>query len=298
MNKTPNILAKMFYRHFDDGEILPGRYACQLNEETYLVVRPDCTTMQVKLGEHIKNAGKVSLDHNNNLQIGRYTIIVGNDPLPDWHALPTNSKTKFHIVRPDGYKSVYSVDDQVGNEGKLTMDENGRIYLNDRNVPIRNRLYELNLLVLPTAKGNGYTAFFNKIMPKDPDNRRNGIPGTFFPGNDKRPSRYCEEGPDGNLYTTVMIRPNEDGRTVRCIMRTLNDAIEEKVMTNDLEHIRLTEAEPYGIDPQDVQEYVDLQNRISENRATMWVQREFSVTNGHRILGLPNAKKKAPEPSI
>lgn len=293
----------MFYRHFDDGEILPGRFAHQKDEETFHIFKQDEGTMEfmfameVKLGQHVKNAGNVTLDHNRNLKIGRHTVVVGNDPHQNWHALTTTSKTKFHIVRPDGYKSEYKVGDMIDSLGKLTQDEFGRIYLNDKNIPIRHKLYELNLIVLTTADGQGYSAFFNTLLPKDPNNRKNGIPGVFIQGSDSKPSKYQEKGPDGNYYTTAMIRPNSDGRTVRCIMRTLENAIEERVLVNDLEFRLQTEILPYDLDPEEDQEYMELKQRISENQTTMWMQREFAVTQGHRLLGLGNAPKKSLEPT-
>lgn len=300
MKKESNLLVKMFYKHYDNGEILPGRFAHQLNEEAYLLFKQDLTSMEVRVGDHIKNAGNVDLDHNNNLKIGPYTIIVGNDPIPGYQAHKTNSKTKFKIHRPDGHSAEYKVGDTLENFGKITQDEHGRIYANDKNIPIFQKVHELNLIVFPQAKGPGYSAYFNKLVPGDKDNRGNGIPGTFVAGDSTKPSKFFETGPDGNLYATALIRPNEGGRTVRCILRSLDDAILERVMINDLESIKKTEADPYDIDPNDVQQYVELKQKLDEYRATMWQQREFSVTKGHRLLGLAssrnNERQRQPTP--
>lgn len=297
MSKPSNLMIKMFYKHYDNGEILPGRFAHQLNEESYLIFKQDQTTLEVRIGEQIPNAGRVSLDHNMNLKIGRHTIIVGNDPLVEYQALPTNSKTKFNVIHKDGHKMECRVGEHLEGLGKVTQDDYGRIYVNDRNIPIFKKVYELNLIVMPTASSNGYLAFFNNLKPKDPDNRQNGIPGVFIAGSTNKPSKFQEKGPDGNLYSTCLIKPNSDGRTVRCLLRNLNDAIEERIMLSDLKTIEETEVKPYDLEPDDVQEYVELRSKISELQATMWTQREFSVTKGHRILGLGNAQQKAQMPT-
>lgn len=297
MNTNEKLLVKMFYTHFDNGEIMSGRYAIQHDENRFTLVRSDGLTKDVTLGEYIQDGGTVSQDHNKNIKVGDRTIIVGGEPIAGWFANATTSSKKFHIFNPDGKKIQYEVGQTIPGLGKLEQDEFKRIFVEGKNIPIFRKEREISLLCFPQEKMGGYKAFFNVKRAGDKKNGENGIEGVFFPGKDGKPSRFCEKGPDGNLYTTAQIRPNDNGSTVRCVMRTLEDAVQERLLLTNMKEIEETEAKPFDISPTDVVEYVKLQELLNQVRGSCWDLREFSVTNGHRILGLPN-KRSVMEPTI
>ncbi|MFK4132140.1 hypothetical protein ACI2KR_07555 [Pseudomonas luteola] len=289
MNKDNGLHVKLIYKHFDNGDILPGRFAIQVDDTTYRIVKKDKSVLDVKIGDLIPKAGKVSVDHNGNLNIGAHTVIVGNEPLDGWSATSV-SKNKFKITSPDGNIRDVKVDESVAGLGMLTKDEHGRIYINGKNIPIFNKKYELNLICTSNDYQGGKTAYFNTIIKGDADNKKNGIPGIFRAGQNGRPSSFCELGPDNKYYPTAFIKPNDDGRTVRVLMRTLPQAVEERYLKYEMERIKKEEADPFGIDPNDVMEYVAVKERLDNLLSICWQQREFGVTRGHRVLGMPNKK--------
>lgn len=296
MNNQSKLLVKMYYKHYDNGEILHGRFAEQIDDNNFRITKQDKTTINVKIGENIPKAGVVSMDHNRNLKIGSITILVGSDHFTNIYAHETTSKTKFKIHFEDGRCQDVKIDEQIEGLGKLEMDSHSRIHINNHYIPIFKKMYEMNLLCMPTDKLGGKTAYFNMLMPKDPENRTNGIPGVFMPGKNGMPSTFQEIGPDGNLYATAQINPNPDGRSVTVKIRTLQNAVEDRHMRQELDRIKIEEADRYGENPMDIQNYVELRNKIIDMRTTSFKVLEFSVTKGHRLLGLK--MKKEPESSM
>jgi hypothetical protein len=306
MNNQQKNVIKLVYKHFDNGEILPGRYAEQLDDETFRIVRPDKTTMDVKINETIPKVGKVLLDHNNNLTIGKFTILAGMDPYDPHEELkaePTQSKKKFKLTTYDlvnGEKKAktrdVALDDNIPSFGVLKQDKHGRLHINDRTVAVFSKQYELNVICLAIEAENGRRAFFNKLMPKDPENRKNGIPGIFKIGQDGKPSIFTEKGVDGQTYTTAQFKANDDGRTMTVKMRSLASAIEDRYICAELERIKTEEADYYEEHPSELQEYSDLRDKLVELRATCFTMMDFGVINGHRLLNLP--RSPAPQSSL
>lgn len=291
MNKNNDLLVKMFYTHFENGQIMPKRHAIQLDDQRFQIIREDGRTREVTLGEYVEGGGTVGQDHNYNLTIGENTILVGGIPIPGWSANRSNSNSKFHLFNPDGVKKTYNIGDKIPGLGELEIDDRKRISVNGRNIPIFRKEREITLIAFKEEVQGGYKAFFNVNITGEKDNGKNGIKGVFMPGSANKPSRFCEPGPDGNLYATAMIRPNDDGETVRCVMRTLEDAVQERLLQERMKEIDEIEAKPFDISPTDILEYVKLQEMLTQVRGSCWNLREFSVTNGHRLLAMPSKNK-------
>jgi hypothetical protein len=287
----------MIYKHYENGDILPGRYAEQIDDETFKIVKQDKTTMDVRIGEVIPKVGTVSLDHNSNLKIGKLTIIVGTDPHTEYSAFRTTSKKKFTVKCNDGKEREGLVNEYVPGLGKLTQDQHGRIYLEGRNIPIFQKKYELNVIGMQEKDG-GIEAYINKLIPKDPENGKNGIQGIFVVGKNGNPCIFQEKGTDGRYYATAQFKANPDGKSMSVKMRSLQSAIEDKYISQELERIKTNEADPYGEDPMNIQEYSELKTKLIELRSTSFSMMEFGVLKGHRLLDLPRPKAKdlSPQP--
>jgi hypothetical protein len=312
VDSKPKLVGKLFHRSYLSlGENLLEKWsAAETSPGNYLVNRPNGTTLEVAIGGEVPNIGLVAIDSNQNITIGKYTIIAGENVLFDWSAKPIRGQDNYRIRTAEGkfldVKLGGTIEDL---DGQITLSEKyDKIMVGNRTIPLYRKQYEQNLIIFDVKERSGQRAFFNLLEPGNENNRKDGIQGIFYPApSGNKPARFCEVGPDGKIYATAVFWPSKNKQFTNGKLRDINLAIEEKSIVNEINKINLkiaeveAEAVDIGFGIEDHPEYEDytimqsgldkLQERLTYLNKDAWENKSFSVTSGHEMLGLVSTKK-------
>lgn len=296
---TRKLQAKTFYADHSIGDnILSGWEAKPLDENTFLIKRHDGSTRKVVLGEEIPKVGEVSKNGAGNLSVGKFTVIVGENLIPDWEAKPTGGKDTFFIKRPKeqgGNLRSVKLGTNVEGLGELVMDKYGNLRVGEKSIRVARKQYEINLLVwnIPGEK-DGFQSVINLIEPGNKGNRKDGVYGTFSRThlNSGKPAVFYEKGPNGESLNTAAFFASEDKRYLRGKIRDRNDALlEAEAFKTEkaLERRIKQECRETGLKIEEHMDYPDLvkatEIREDLNRNS-WRHHIFSVERGHHMFGL------------
>lgn len=232
------LLAKIFTTEHSLGDnVIPGWSASAKGDGRFLITRANGTTREVTLGESISAGDKemsVTLDQKNNLKIGDHSIVIGDNIAEGYTAMKTSGKNRFKLANPEGKRTGaltvgMMVDIEGFPKGELSLSAYGHPIIGDQTIPLMKKESELSLLVFNNPDKGGYVAYFNKILPGEKNNRKNGIRGIFRPATKAgRPATFSEviDG-DERDYTTAVIWKSKSDRFVNVQMRPIASALEE-----------------------------------------------------------------------
>lgn len=294
-----SLQAKTFYADHSIGDnILSGWEAKPLDENSFLIKRRDGSTRKVVVGEAIPKVGEVSVNSAGNLSVGNFTVVVGENLIPDWEAKPTSGKDTFFIKRPkeQGHNlRDVSLGSDLEGMGQVVMDEYGNLRVGDKSIRVARKQFEINLLVwsVPDAK-EGFQSVINLIEPGNKGNRKDGVYGAFCRtrmGSNK-PAIFKEKGPNGELLNTAVFWPSENKKYVVGKIRDRNDAILEKEALRaekKLERRIKEECRETNLELEEHMDYPDLveATKIREKmNKDSWRVHNFTVSKGGHMFGL------------
>jgi hypothetical protein len=311
-DSKPKLVGKMFHRSFLAlGEhILESWNAIEVSQNNYVINRSNGTQLEVRVGDEMPNIGLVSVDSNKNLNVGKYTIMSGENIQNGWSAKVTRGTDNFRLRSPEGKFIDVKIGDGIPDfEGAVELDERyDKIKIGNRTIPLYRKQYEQNLIIFDIKERNGHRAFFNLLEPGNENNRKDGVQGVFYPSpGGNKPAKFCEQGPEGKLYATAIFWVSNNKSFLNGKLRDINLAIEEKSIVEEINQISLKmadvekEAADIGFPVHDHPEYDDytvmqsglngLQDRLSYLNKDAWVSKTFSVSAGLEMLGVTPAKK-------
>jgi len=289
--KTTQLMAKAICPFFSLGEkVLDGWEARPIGGDNYMVKRSDGSETIVSVGKETR-AGMVVLDKNENLMVGEWTVVVGENIQKGWEAKPARGKGNFWIKQDDGKWNPAKVGDDFLGQGIVSIDKYNNLAIGNSSLKILKKKYELALLVLKGQEKGGFVSYFNYIEPNNSSNRKDGTKGVFYPSRDgKQPSKFCEYGPDGGLYSTAVFWPSKD-QTFSCgNIRSLDIAIKEAALFQQIKDFE-KEAKELETEPCNIYGYDDAKKELADINSNSWKENRFNVTMGHSLFRLKNNKK-------
>lgn len=294
--KDKKLMAKAFYSHFSAGEnLLDGWEAQPIGGFEYLVKRSNGSEIVLSIGQTLDKVGEVSLDKNKNLQVGKWTVIVGENMIKGWEAKSIRGKGNYLIKKIDGPSVKVSIGDNIDGYGKLEYDKNGNLSAGGNGIRIAKKSYELSLIILKEKDKGGFVSYFNYLEPGNSGNRNDGVKGIFHPSPDgKQPGRFSEFSNDGNLYTTAVFWPSKDKKFARGQIRGIDKAIEESIIFKQVKEIE-KEAKESNIEPEFIYGYEEKKKELDELNKKSWKESPFSVTEGKKLFGLDSGWNKSRE---
>ena len=292
MNNKNKSVGNISHNHFSLGEnVLDGWEASPTGDDRFQITRADKSHLIVSLGDMIegKNGSmKVVKDDNGNLNIGKHTVVMGENMLPGWEAVPTGKTNdeKF-FVRDDTGKS-YSV--QVGKEndtlGEITIDKFGNLETDIGSIKLLKLEKQLNLLIVGENDNGAYNAYFNvnRNSGTERDSELNGVPGVVFPQkHPKGPVQFKEKGEGGDLYTTALFWDKGNGNSVQGQMRSLESAVQERLLFKETKKIE-KRAKEVDISPSFIQGYDKMKDELLSINKQSWNNESFAIFEGKEVL--------------
>lgn len=297
-NPKRSLQAKTFYANHSIGDnILSGWEAKPMGQDSFLITRHDGSTRKVVVGEEIPKVGEVSMNTAGNLSVGKFTVIIGENLIPDWEAKPTSGKDNFYIRRPkeQGANFEIKLGEKLDGYGQVIMDEYGNLRVGEQSVRVARKQFEINLLVwsVPDDKG-GFQSVINLIEPGNKGNRKDGVYGSFERTHldSGKPSIFKEKGPNGVLLNTAIFFASENKRFLHGKIRDRNDAMleyEAFCTEKSLERRIKMECRETGLEMEEHMDYPDYKKaeeiRMNLNKNS-WRHHQFSVTKGGHLFGL------------
>lgn len=249
-NKSKGLNAKIFCSVSSVGpNLLDGWEARPLSYDQFLVKRSNGTEVLLSIGDELDSVGLVSLDKNNNLSVGKWTVTVGVNIIKGWEARKTKGAGNYLIKDDQGNHTRVKVGENFEGLGLVGEDGFGNVTLGDKSVRQLYKDFELNLIVLKGNEKGGIPAYFNYLEPNNSGNRRDGAKGVFYPSKDgKQPSKFSEYGEDGRLYSTAVFFPSRDKKYLFGKVRSLDDAVIERVSFQKVKDLE-EDAKHAGISP-------------------------------------------------
>lgn len=288
--KGKGLYGKAFFTEYGLGDhVLSGWEAKPLEENEYQIKRINGTKLTVKVGQELPNVGRVDLDKNNNLSVGKYTVIAGEELLTGWTAKKTRKKNEFMFRNEKGRRTRAAFGDTLQGIGMIHgLDDYGNIKIGDGSVPIEVKQRELKLLIYkdkhPDFK-HGFKCHFNVLEPGSSKNHTDGAPGVFFPAKGKAPAKFCEVDSSKNTLSTAIFWPSKDKSFSVGKIRSIQAARTEKALHERVKALE-KEAEEFEINPEDNIEYVQAQEQLKKANNDDWQNYSFTITSGHEGFGL------------
>jgi hypothetical protein len=293
------LYAKAFFTAYGLGTDIVANYSAKrLNDVDCEITRGNGTKVIFAIGQDVPNCGPVSIDRNNNIQVGKFTVLVGENLASDWRAKKTKKKGEFLFRKKDGKSIRASIGDTVVGMGVVNgHDNHGNVSVGDWNIPIDAKLKELKLLVYNEKHEKyvtGHKCHFNFLLPGSKNNNENGIAGIFFPAKGNAPAKFCEIEPDNTLLCTATFWPSKSREFSIGNTRSIDDARIEKALVERLKELK-TESEDLGILVSENQEYIETEKQLTAANKK-WESNSFTVTNGKEAFGLNAESSYANEP--
>lgn len=298
-NIKRELQAKTFYANHSIGENILSKWEAKpLDNDAYLITRHDGSTRRVVIGENIPKVGEVSVNSAGNLSVGTFTVIVGENLIPDWEAKPTKGKDTFKIRRPaaDGETFDVQLGEEIAGLGKAVKDAYGNLRFGDKSVRVARKQFEINLLVwnVQDDKNEGFQSVINLIQSGNKANRKDGVYGTFKRTHmdSGKPAVFQEKGPNGEPLNTAVFFASENKRFLHGKIRDRDKAmLHREAFLNEmrLERRIKQECRETGLKMEEHMDYPDLVRaaEIKEDlNKNSWTHHHFTVTKGAHLFGL------------
>jgi len=293
------LLSKAFFTEYGVSKtekLLKGWEAVPLENDVYRVTRLDSTKVDIKIGQELPNIGAVKVNDEGNIEIGKYTVLVGKGLISGMTAKKTRKKDEYLFLRENKRAIKALLGDNINGIGEIKgPDEFGNVVIGDGSVPVAKKIKELKLLIYNERHDDfktGYKCHFNVIEPGVNGSYENGIPGVFFPAKGNGPAKFCEIGDDGKTLQTAVFWPSKNKLFSVGRMRTIDMARQEKAVLEQVQAAS-NEAKEFGIEPEEHFEYVAAKEALTECNNQEWESQQFTVVSGKNLFGLVEAEKTA-----
>lgn len=288
------LFAKAFYTEFAIGpNHLDGWEATPIGDQVYKIKRVNGTEIVVAIGQEIPNVGLVSINNENNLSVGKHTVVIGENVVKQWTAKTKQSKKEFLIKNPDNKTFNVEIGQNITNLGKVNgLDQYGNLSVGDKSIAMLSKVRELKLLVYQDRHEkftSGYKCHFNLIKPGSASNLKDGIPGVFFPAYGNRPAKFCEVV-NGVAFSTAVFFPGKSKEFSIGHIRTLETAFNERAIYEKLLEIK-KESESIGVNPDDNFEYAEYNEKMKDIK-NHWETNVFNVSEGKSAFGIIEKPKE------
>lgn len=296
--KKKKLIGKTFFSEYgvcDTEKLLEGWEAVPLDNDVYEVLRSNGSSFQIKNGTEIPPFGPIQLNDEGNLEVGKFTILVGKDLVHGMTAKKTRRKGEYFFNQEGKRAKKAQVGDTVAGIGVVgEPDEFGNLKVGDKTVPIAKKRKELKLLVYSDKHesfSSGYKCHFNMVMPGSKKNHTDGIPGVFFPPKGKGPGKFCEIDEDGKTLQTAIFWPSRNKNFLVGKIRTSEEARLEKALVERVKELE-KEAKDFGLEPEEHFDYVIAKEELAKCNNDDWQSHQFSVNSGHSLIfGLEEPQK-------
>lgn len=268
------------------GDLLANWEARPMGNDTYMVVRPNGTTREMRLGETVQvhekgsrvpGMGIVNRSETGVLMIGNKSVIIGNGIKHGFQARATGASSTY-VLRSDKGHTIgrVAVGDNIDGQAVSLVDKH-LLKVGESIYPIVPKLREITLLVLQSPYEDGYLSYINVVEKGNKLNRKDSPMGAFIPPqNAGEPAKYVEVY-GGRSVVTALFWADPEGKKVNYQFRDGDTALLEFELEGKVQDARKTAIE-CGIEPEDLAEYVDANTQLQdvkklwENESMMLVQ--------------------------
>lgn len=286
----PNLTGKLFYSHYTLGDrVLEGWEAKPVSDTDFEVTRHDGSKTSLTLGGTVPSKDgpvEVELDKNDNLKVGDYTVVVGEDIQQGWDAkkMGKADSSEYLIRIPDEKSQRVKLGEPHSTLGVVELDEYNNLSTDRGAVKVLEKEYELSLLVFDKKERGGFQAYLNVLTPGDEDGGHDGVKGIVYPPDKKgKPLKFSEEGEGGKMFATATFWPTRNDMYAKGQTRTLEDAAEESRVLREVKDLE-KKARQAGIEPDYLPGYDDSKKLLKEYNNDSWKGMLFTVQKGKELL--------------
>lgn len=254
-------------------------------QELYRLHRENGSTRMIRMNDTIEtNKGPcvVSKGENGTVKIGEHSVLIGRNLKHGFQARAMKKPLTF-LLRCDKGRNLGTVSVGTKFNGKNVELIAGHLLKVGEDIfPITPKLQEIKLLVYKTPLENGYLAHINVLEPDNPQNNRDGSPGTFVPpASPQDPCMFYEEYA-GHKVLTAQFWLEAGDKRLTFHSREGAVALEEIKLKKQLLTL-LEEAVSVGIDPMEYHEYKVVHDQLDEI-SEKWIKGSMFVNDGAYIL--------------
>lgn len=301
------LIGKFFHTKYGYGDNhLEGWWAEQKGPTTVRIHRKNGTFRDMSEGETISSVSGSVQFLGDRVAVGDYVIplfkLGPKEPsVEDYKPLSYSSLRARPVKSSMQGKKAFIVESEDGtlrqkvNEGDYFKPLQSEVELTDNNQLVAGNIliavhpleYEMNLVVFNEHLNGGFKAYFNRKVPGNETNMRDGIEGTFFPKKGKTPANFSEMSVrGGGLFKTGIFFETKNGKYSSGIVRTLETAERERFLYKKHEEMKV-EAKETGFPLEDhpyyePEEQVELSNLQNHKEGSM--QGLFVVVEGANLI--------------
>jgi hypothetical protein len=281
------------------GDLKRGWEAERTGESSFLLRRPDGTDREINLYEPLRTLKGDILPMQNVplglLTVGDWSVLIGKGINHNLHARKRGADNTYLLFEENNTKNLgeYKIGEMYKGRPVAQID-NHLLQIGDDIVAIKPRKHDITLLVMDTPSGSGNLAYINMVERGNTQNRKDGARGTFLrPKKPGEPALFVEEYA-GKEVITAQFWLDKNEKRITWHYRNAEVALHTTELNRKLEEAR-TMAFNYGIDPEDYELYVKLEEK-QKKLGDGWTKDSMGVLTGKDFFRPKSLDSEPPTP--
>lgn len=263
------------------GTLLKGWEAEYVNEDTYVLHRPNGTQRTINLHLPMATVSGEQIPYRNEdgfLSINEHSVLIGRNISHGMHARKVSRENAYLIFDESGRNTGEVKVGQLTEGMTVSLVDAHLLKVGEKNIPVMPKKYDIALIIMDSEYGAGRLSYINIIEKGHAANRKDGTRGEFLsPKTAEEPALFVESF-EGEKVVTAKFYLSSKRKKVNYEFRDAEVALQESRLSLKIQDA-YEKAVNAAIEPEDYHEYVELTEKMVEIQK-QWKKSSMALVQG------------------